>query len=108
MKKNFIKYTIFTLLATVSMSSAAFAKENTSKEDTNPQMKQLIAKSKQDSDDLIKNWDKLKVKSTSKALKKMNTLNILSIESSESAPNSVGSYGDKQCVKIKKHISFYL
>lgn len=91
MKKKFIKYTIFTLLSTVSMSSAAFAKGNTSKEDTNPQMKQLIAKSKQDSDDLIKNWDKLKVKSTSKALKKMSTL---SIESSESAPNSVGSYGD--------------
>jgi len=91
MKKIFIKYTLFTLLAIVSMSSAAFAKENTSKGETDPQMKQLIAKSKHDSDDLIKNWGKLKVKSTPKASKIMNTINM---ENSESASNSVGSTGD--------------
>lgn len=87
MKKIFIKCTIFTFLAIISMSSAVFAKEDTSKEDTNTQMQQIIIKSKQDSDDLIKNWDNLKVTST----KKMNTINA---DSSESAPNSVGSCGD--------------
>lgn len=87
MKKNFIKYTVFTLLVMVSIPSSAFAQENASN-NTNNQMEQLIIKSKQDSDDLIKNWDKLKVTSTPKVSKKMN------MYSSESAPNSVGSYGD--------------
>lgn len=91
MKKNFIKCTVFTLLAIASMSSSAFAKDNTTKNNTDDQMKQIIAKSKQDSDDLIENWDKLKVTSTAGESKTMNTINSAS---SESAPNSVGSYGD--------------
>lgn len=61
MKKIFIRYTLFTLLTMISISSTAFAKENTSKEDTNAQMKQLIDKSKHDSDELIKNWISLKL-----------------------------------------------
>ncbi|MZI81965.1 hydrolase [Clostridium butyricum] len=91
MKKIFIKITIFTLLTLVSMPLGVFATENDYKQDDNDQMEQLIIKSKQDSDDLIKKWNKLEVKSTPKISKKMNTMNI---ESSESAANSVGSYGD--------------
>lgn len=91
MKKIFIKYTIFTLLAIVSMSSAAFAKENTSTDDSDTQMKQLIDKSKQDSEKLIKNWDKLQVTATHKASNKVSSINSFA---SESAPNSVGSAGD--------------
>lgn len=91
MKKNFIKYTIFTLLATISMSSVAFAQDNTDTDITNEQMQQIIVKSKQDSDELIKNWDNLKVTSTSKPSKRMKrsiTDNL------ENAPNRVGSCGD--------------
>lgn len=91
MKKIFIKSTIFTLLTLVSMQLGVFATEKDYKQDDNDQMEQLIIKSKQDSDDLIKKWNKLEVKSTPKISKKMNTMNI---ESSESAANSVGSYGD--------------
>ncbi|AGX41391.1 YiiX/YebB-like N1pC/P60 family cysteine hydrolase [Clostridium saccharobutylicum] len=91
MKKIFIRYTLFTLLTMISISSTAFAKENTSKEDTNAQMKQLIDKSKHDSDELIKNWDKLKVTKASKQSRRINTINSFD---SEAAPNSVGSYGD--------------
>lgn len=91
MKKIFIKYTIFTLLAIASMSSAAFATENASTNDNDIQMKQLINKSKQDSKELIKKWDKLKVTADSKASKKINYINSLD---SENAPNSVGSAGD--------------
>ncbi|MBN7575800.1 MULTISPECIES: YiiX/YebB-like N1pC/P60 family cysteine hydrolase [Clostridium] len=92
MKKNFIiRYTIFTLLAVVSMSSTVFAKENTAADNTNKEMQQIIEKSKHDSDELIKNWDKLKVTTTPKTSKEINTINSVD---SEAAPNSVGSSGD--------------
>lgn len=89
MKKNFIiKYTVFTLLAVVSMSSTVFAKENTVTDKTNKEMQQIIDKSKHDSDELIKNWDKLKVTAAPKTSRKINNINSLD---SEAAP--------KQCWK---------
>lgn len=92
MKKIFIiRYTIFTLLAVVSMSSTVFAKENTVADNTNKEMQQIIEKSKHDSNELIKKWDKLKVTATPKTSKEINTINSVD---SEAAPNSVGSAGD--------------
>ncbi|EHI97416.1 cell wall-associated hydrolase-like protein [Clostridium sp. DL-VIII] len=92
MKKNFIiKYTVFTLLAVVSMSTTVFAKENTVTDKTNKEMQQIIDKSKHDSDELIKNWDKLKVTAAPKTSRGINSINSVD---SEAAPNSVGSAGD--------------
>ncbi|NOW07175.1 YiiX/YebB-like N1pC/P60 family cysteine hydrolase [Clostridium beijerinckii] len=88
MKKIFIKYTIFTLLATVGMTSTVFATENVNVDNSNKQMQEIINKSKHDSDELIKNWDKLKVTAKPDTSKRMNSLD------SEGSPNSVGSAGD--------------
>ncbi|GEP64318.1 hydrolase [Clostridium beijerinckii] len=88
MKKIFIKYTIFTLLATVGMTSTVFATENVNVDNSNKQMQEIINKSKHDSDELIKNWDKLKVTAKPDTSKRMNSLD------SEGSLNSVGSAGD--------------
>lgn len=54
MKRKLIKCTIFALLIMGSISSTVFAEESTIKDTSDNEMQQIIKKSKNDSDQLIK------------------------------------------------------